>query len=315
MCRVWCRVRPRLVLAASGAALSLVVSSAGTGWAFTAADSFAPDRFDGASSQITNRYLPMEPGTRITYDGVVTEDGESKGHRVVTTITGITKLVDGVRTRVILDQDYDEDELAEQEIALFAQDTSGVVWSLGEYPEEYEGGKFTGAPSTWLTGREGARAGIAMQADPATGTPEYVQGFAPKIEFDDRGKVLLSFRQVSDALGTYTDALVVDERSATEPDDGHQLKFHAPGRGVVRIEAVGGAKQETLKRTSFHTLSPAELAAVNAKVVELDGRAYANAADAWSGSTPAAGAPSGSAGPTPSCLVLPATRTFLREGC
>jgi len=308
-------VRSLVALAAGGAALSLVVCSGPRAWAFTGADNFSTERFDQTSTQVTNRFLPMTAGTRYVFDGTVTEGDQTSHHRIVTTITGVTKLVDGVRARVVLDQDYDDGELSEQELALFAQDTAGVVWALGEYPEEFAGGEFSGAPSTWLAGRAGATAGVAMQAAPATGTPEYNQGFAPKIDFDDRGIVTAVGRHTSDALDGYDDAIVVTERSAPEPDDGHQLKFHAPGQGVVRIEAVGGKAQETLQRSAVSTLDTGELAQVNAQVLKLDGRAYQNASGVWTGSAPATGTTGGAEdGPGQSCQAVPAGRANLR-GC
>ena len=309
-------VRVLVSLAAGAAVLSLAVSPGGTAWGFTPADGYDTSRFDANSAAVTNRYLPMTPGTQYVYEGAVVEDGETTTHRVVFTVTGLTKVVDGVKSQVILDQDYDDDELAEQEIALFAQDAEGVVWNLGEYPEEFEDGEFRGAPSTWLSGVAGARAGISMQAAPATDTPEYSQGFAPAIDFDDRGIVSKTGAQVSDGLGSYSGGVVVKERSATEPDDGQQLKFHAPGLGVVRIQAVGGAKQETLERTSARVLDAASLAAVNKTVAELDHRAYTRAAGVWADSAPVQD-PAGTPAPTgggAKCAVAPAGRAFLR-GC
>ena len=49
--------------------------------------------------------------------------------------------------------------LQEQELAFFAQDDQGNVWNFGEYPEEYDNGKFTGAPSTWIRNEGGAYGG------------------------------------------------------------------------------------------------------------------------------------------------------------
>jgi hypothetical protein len=64
------------------------------------------------------------------------------------------------------------------------------VWNLGEYPEEYEHGRLRGAPDTWIAGLSRARAGVLMLADPRVGTPSYLQGWAPDIEFADRARVL-----------------------------------------------------------------------------------------------------------------------------
>ena len=52
------------------------------------------------------------------------------------------------------------------ELAFFAQDAGGNVWNFGEYPEEYTGGQFTGAPDTWITGTGGAHGGLHMLARP-----------------------------------------------------------------------------------------------------------------------------------------------------
>ena len=97
---------------------------------------------------------------------------------MVFTVTDLTKLIDGVRTQIIWERDYSGGELVETEIALFAQDVAGNVWHFGEYPEEYEGGRFVKAPA-WVGGYEGARVGIMLRADPQPGSPAYSQGFAP----------------------------------------------------------------------------------------------------------------------------------------
>jgi hypothetical protein len=56
-------------------------------------------------------------------------------------------------------------------------------------PERYEDGQFTGAPDTWISGLEGATAGVLMRARPSSGSFSDHQGLAPKIEFQDRAKV------------------------------------------------------------------------------------------------------------------------------
>ena len=96
----------------------------------------------------------------------------------MTTVTDLTKVVDGVRTLVIWERDFTAGQLSEPELAFFAQDNAGNVWLLGEYPEEYEDGKFDKAPA-WISGQKGARAGITMPAEPRLGVPDYAQGFAP----------------------------------------------------------------------------------------------------------------------------------------
>jgi hypothetical protein len=270
-----------------------VVSATPTAWGANqqqerqvGASSVHPEAFP-ARPVIDNKLLPWAPGTKFVYDGEVVEDGEHLAHRVVIVVTDLVKVVDGVRTRVIFDRDISEGVLEESELAFQAQDSEGTVWSLGEYPEEFEDSRFAGAPSTWLSGINRARAGILMQANPKVGGPSYSQGRAPDIDFADRAKVIDKGRRVCVPAGCFNDVWVVDEWDALDPADGHQLKYHAPGVGVVLITARGGDAQETLSLVSVSHLSAGELADVRTEVLRLDRRAYVHARDVYAGTEPA----------------------------
>jgi hypothetical protein len=132
--------------------------------------------------------FPLTPGTEYIYQGKIVEGGESKAHSVVFTVTGLTKVVGGVPTVVAWDRDFLEGKLQEQELALFAQDDRGNLWNFGEYPEEYENGKFTLAPDTWIRGARGAYGGIHMLAKPTAGT-QYTEGRIRSIGFYDLSRV------------------------------------------------------------------------------------------------------------------------------
>src|ERR687896_2686721 len=151
------------------------------------ASDFKRAQFDNSTS-ITNRWMPLKPGTQRIYEGTAILEGEKSrsARRVVSTVTDVGKPIAGVQTLVVLEKDYTAGQLGETEIAFFAQDNAGNVWLLGEYPEEYVNGKLDEVP-TWITGQKGARAGIAMLANPRPGTPDYAQGFAPPpVDFRDR---------------------------------------------------------------------------------------------------------------------------------
>ena len=106
------------------------------------------------------------PGTQFVFEGsAIVDEGGRNSRRVVTTVTDLSKVIDGVRTLVVWERDYTAGQLSEPELAFFAQDNAGNVWLVGEYPEEYEDGKFDKAPA-WISGQKGARAGIAMLAEP-----------------------------------------------------------------------------------------------------------------------------------------------------
>jgi hypothetical protein len=234
-------------------------------------DDFDRNQFD-RSTNIDNQWLPETPGTQYVFVGRATEGKERIERRVVTTITDLTKVINGVRTVVIWDRDYNDGELVEEEIAFHAQDNDGNVWNLGEYPEEYEEGQLEGAPETWIAGLESARAGILMRAEPQLGTPHYLQGLAPEIDFADRARVLEMGQETCVPADCYQDVLVIEEWDPVEP--GTQHKYHAPGVGIVRVGFAGGKEKEMLRLHDVVQLRPQALKEVREATLELDNRAY-----------------------------------------
>jgi hypothetical protein len=221
---------------------------------------------------IDARYFPLAPGTEYTYQGVVIEDDGPHEHTIVFTVTDLVKRINRVPAVVVWDRDFDSGKLAEAELAFFAQDTSDAVWTLGEYPEEYENGKFVGAPSTWIWGRAHAEAGVLVPGKPRVGTPRFTQGYSPSIDFFDVGKVVDTDERVCVTSGCYSDVDVVEEWSPLAPEDGRQLKYYAPHVGVVKIGAKGGTAQEVVQLTSVRHLGSAELTAAREAALRLDRR-------------------------------------------
>ena len=241
-----------------------------------------------ASPRINNKWFPLKPGMQYTTDGTVTSAEGTSAHKVVHTVTGLTKVIDGVNTLVMWDRDYSDGELAESELAFFAQSEDDDVWLFGEYPEEYENGAFVGAPSTFMSGIAKAQAGIAMQAHPRTGTPAYVQAYAPKVDFLDCGDVIKKYQHVCVPTGCYDDVLVIDEYNPLDPPDaGHQRKFYSAGTGLVQVTAVGGDQQETMDLVKIRKLSDSQLRKVNEQALELDKRAYEVSKDVYAKTPPA----------------------------
>jgi hypothetical protein len=235
---------------------------------------------------IDNRFLPLAPGTRWTLKGNV--DGVP--HTLVSTVTGLTKRIDGVTGVVVRDQDFGEKgRIQEDELAVFAQNWRGTVWGLAEYPEVYDHGKLVGAPDTWASGIDGTRAGIAMPAWPRTHTPPYDQGDAPSIDFRDCAQVLRTGQQLTVPAGSFDDVLVVDEWAPLDPSGGHQLKFYAPGVGLLRAAPEGQENNpEVLSLTSVQQLSPDELARTDREALAMDTRGrHRVSPDVW-GLTPPA---------------------------
>jgi hypothetical protein len=220
-------------------------------------------------------WFPLKPGMQYTTSGTAKTATETTKRTVVHTITGLTKVVDGVKTVVMWDRDYNDGELVESELAFFAQTDKGDVWLLGEYPEEFENGKFAGAPSTFISGLDKAKAGIAMKAKPRISGPHYIQAYAPKVDFLDCGDVIKRDQQLQVPTGNYKNVLVVDEYNPLEPASaGHQRKFYSPGTGLVKVTAVGGPEQETMDLVKIKKLSTDQLRAINRQALMIDKHAY-----------------------------------------
>jgi len=239
-----------------------------------------------ASTTIDNQWLPLIPGKQFTLQGHSNSAGVTVGHTVVLTVTDLTKMVNGVRTVVLWDRDIDDDgETAEAELAFHAQDGDGNVWNFGEYPEEYEDGKFTGAPATWITGQADAQAGVSMLADPQLGTPGYLQGLVPSINFLDCAQVFATGQSLCVPAGCYQDVLVTDEASP-KAGNAHQRKYYAAGVGNVQISAVDDPEAETLQLAKVVDLSPEGLAEARAEALKLEERAY-QVSEVYRGTPPA----------------------------
>jgi hypothetical protein len=243
------------------------------------------------STRVDNPWMPLRPGTQYVFEGAANRGRGRRPHRVITTVTDLTKVIDGVRAVVIWERDINAGRLLEGELAFQAQDDDGNVWNLGEYPEEYAGRRVEGAPDTWIAGVAGARSGIMMRAAPRPGTPSYRQGFAPAIEFADRAKVLRTGLRDCVPVRCFTNVLLTDETNPNEPADGHQRKFYAAGVGPIRAAPVGGREREVLVLTRIVRLDPAALAAVRRRALRVDRRGYSVSRRVYGRTPPAAPAP------------------------
>jgi hypothetical protein len=240
-------------------------------------------------TEITNRWLPMKPGTRFVYDGTTVEDdGKVVPHRIIINITDLVKTIAGVRTLVSYDLDYSKGELEEAELAFYAQDDDGNVWHFGQYPEEYDGKKFVKAPA-WIHGIQDARAGIMMKAEPKLGTPSYSQGYGPAVNWTDRGQAYAMGQEAQVGTARYTDVLVIRESSNEEEAiDAAQLKYYAAGVGNIKVGWMGTGEKtkETLDLTKVEQLDAQEMANVRAKALALEKSAYRRSKNVYGRTAP-----------------------------
>src|SRR5918995_1524474 len=238
------------------------------------AKDFDPTNFDNSTS-VDNKWLPLEPGEHSVFEGSAFDDGQRISRRVVTTVTDLTKEIQGVNTMVVWERDYSEGELVEAQLAFFAQDNYGNVWHMGEYPEEYEQGEFEKAPG-WLAGLKGAKAGIAMRAEPRLKTPSYAQGYAPPpINWIDRGRVYKVGQNSCVPVDCYDDVLVIEEFERNKPG-AFQLKYYASGVGDIRVGWRGPEEEEKegLELVKEVGLGPQGMHNARAEALKMENHAY-----------------------------------------
>jgi azurin len=235
-------------------------------------EDFDPATFNN-SAVITHPMFPLKPGMQFTYEGQTDHNGKTVPHRFIMTITDLTKTIGGVRSLVAWDRDYADGQLVEAELAFYAQDDAQTVWLMGEYPEEYEGGRRVKAPA-WMHGAEDARAGIIMPAKLVAGSPSYSQGWGPAVGWTDRGQVRETGAKVCVAVKCYEGVLVIAETSATEVG-AYQLKYFAPNVGNIRVDWLGtDVTQEKLELVKIEQLDAAAMEQMRAEALRHEQSAY-----------------------------------------
>lgn len=204
-----------------------------------------------ASSDITNVWFPLEPGTRWTYRET---DEEGDMLRVVVTVSTQTKQVaDGVEARIVRDTVTQDGEVVEDTRDWYAQDADGNVWYLGEDTAEFEDGKLDTTKGSWEAGVDGAEPGVIMPAEPAVGMAyrqEYLKGVA-----EDRGEVIGLDGEATVPAGSFDGLVQTADTDGLEPK-AEEHKSFARGVGEVLTVDVGSdAREELLAMT---TVSAAE---------------------------------------------------------
>ncbi len=188
---------------------------------------------------ISNRYLPLVPGTTRVYEAN-TEEGLE---RIEVTATRETREILGVLCTVVRDTVYLNDEVIEDTVDWFAQDKTGNVWYFGERSVEYEAGMIASLDGSWEAGVDGAKAGIVMKAKPRLGAP-YRQEFALG-DAEDLGQIIALNQTVSVVSGTFSGCVQTKDFTPIEPG-AFEHKFYAPGVGSVLVVNVESGKRTEL---------------------------------------------------------------------
>jgi hypothetical protein len=181
----------------------------------------------GAGAAQANPWFPLKPGTTYLYKG---HDGAT-AVRDVFKITHRTRVIDGVRCRVIDDRVYAHGRVTERTSDYYAEDAKGNVRYYGEDTAELDrSGHVTSREGTWHSGVDGARSGLFMPAHPRVGGYRYQEFYRGHAE--DRFRVV----RVRDGL------LTTHERTRLEPGVLDRKRYRR-GIGQISEDSIKGGAE------------------------------------------------------------------------
>ena len=173
-----------------------------------------------------NAYFNLEPGYRLRYtSGAATR---------TMTVRRKTKLVDGVETRLVEEQEEQDGQRTRHVWKYYAIDkTTGDLYCFGVKVRYYDHGKRLSSRG-WRAGVRGAMFTLAMPAAPKLGD-RLVRGHAQRVY-----AVLDTEGQVATPAGSFTNCLRI--RARATDGQGATEKLFAPGIGLVQDERFTLAK-------------------------------------------------------------------------
>jgi hypothetical protein len=187
---------------------------------------------------VSNPYFPLRPGTTYVYAG--TKDGKQAVDLFAASQE--TKVIDGVKTRMVNDRLLLNGVLEERTTDYYAQDRCGNVWYFGEDTATLDRlGHVVSRDGSFHAGVNGAQPGVYMQAHPQIGRL-FRQEWSPGTA-EDQFRTLSENASITVPFGTFHHVLRTQETTALEPaviDN----KVYVKGLGQVEEVALKGPAEK-----------------------------------------------------------------------
>lgn len=187
-----------------------------------------------------NPYFPLVPGTQWVYEATSRDDaGEEVTETITVTVTEETKLIEGVTCIVVTDVAMEDDQVVESTNDWYAQDMDGNVWYFGEISKNFEtfegdnpeNPELVNLEGSWKAGRDSAKPGILIPAEPQEG--EIIRQEVALGTAEDLVEIVsLTGTETSPAASCDGDCLVTRDFSPLEPGISEE-KYYAPGVGLI----------------------------------------------------------------------------------
>jgi hypothetical protein len=185
---------------------------------------------------VDNPLYPLVPGTKFTY----LEGSDS----VLVTVLDQPKVILGVTCTTVHDVVKHGNQIVEDTLDWFAQDTSGTVWYFGEDTKELSGGQVVSTEGSWEAGVDDAKPGILIPGHPLVGQTYRQEYYACSAE--DMGEILSLNASADVPYGSFAGCLKTRDFTPLEPD-ANEVKYYAPGVGLVlTVDLVNGPREELI---------------------------------------------------------------------
>ena len=147
-------------------------------------------------------------------------------HTRVYTITDVVKVIHGVPSVAVLDQDIDGGQIVEEAIDYLSIDAHGTVWYRGSYTEGFEGGQLPERPGR-LAGRAAGRQGGRRDACPSARGNALRTSRHRSRRRGDAGPGVKTGQTKCVPFSCYKNVVVILEGGA-------EYKYFAPGVGGIK---------------------------------------------------------------------------------
>jgi hypothetical protein len=175
---------------------------------------------------------PLVPFSSVRFKVLEGREGTTE-IRVRERVLRRTRKVAGVPVAIVDVKEYENGELVEHTLDYFSQRKDGSVFYMGEHVDDYKDGKIVGHGGQWLAGKNGAKPGLFMPAEPRVGQ-KFEQERAPGVA-EDRSTVVALGRNLTTPAGSFTDC--IKTRDFAPLDNQTEFKFYCPGPGLAREQA------------------------------------------------------------------------------
>jgi hypothetical protein len=232
----------------------------------------------------TNPYHPLRPGLQWTRGGTTEVGFRKVPHQVISTMTDVIRIIDGVPCIAMLDQSTDSSETSQVGFDYLALDKDGNVWLMGGYSEEYEGGEYTNVEDAWLGTETGGSPGILIPGEVTMETPRWFIGTPGQEETPTVAEPVAVGLNTTVEFGDFQNVIAIREGAVDAIDN--EIKYYAPGVGVIlNAPQIKSLHQDDFQLINLVELSPEGLAEASQIVLDLEEHAREVAPEVY-GSVP-----------------------------